>query len=64
MRAGVAGHPEGSTGQHGTTQHAEGMGAAHLPQRHRLLDLPQDVHYPAGSYRPGRVHAAPQPPQP
>lgn len=41
-------HPEGGAGQHGTTQHAEGVGIAHLPKCHRLLDVPKDVHHPAG----------------
>lgn len=36
---GPAGHPEGGAGEHGASQHAEGVGSPHIPQRHRLLDL-------------------------
>ena len=61
---GAAGHPEGGAGEHGPSQHAEGVGPPHLPQRHRLLDFPEDVHHPAGPHRSGRVHAPPQPAQP
>lgn len=53
LPTGPAGHPEGGAGEHGASQHAEGVGTPHIPQRYRLLDVPEDVHHPAGPDRSG-----------